>query len=413
MMYKEAQRAYAEWDVDTDEAMRRCAAIPVSLHCWQGDDVLGFENRGTALSGGIQATGSYPGRARNAEELMADLDFVLALIPGTKRLNLHASYALGGAAPVERDELTPAHFVPWLEWAQARGVCLDMNPTLFSHPMVKDGLTLSHPDFSVRDYWICHVKACRAIAAYIGKAQGSPCLHNIWIPDGLKDVPADRLGPRVRLRDSLDEIFAVKYDKEHIIDAVESKLFGIGLESYTVGSSEFYLAYAATRGINALLDSGHFHPTEKVADKIPALLAFFDKVALHITRGVHWDSDHVVLFDDEVREIAVEIIRNHAEKRVLIGLDYFDASINRLAAWVIGARNTQKALLSALLTPHRAEREMQDSGRFTRLMVCHEEVKLLPFSAVWDEYLVRQGVPGPEWFRKVERYEGDVLSRRV
>jgi L-rhamnose isomerase len=342
---------------------------------------------------------------------MADLDFVFGLIPGTKRLNLHAMYAIGEA--VGRDVLTPAHFTPWLEWARERGIGIDMNPTLFSHPMVKDGLTLSHPALPVRDYWICHVKACREIAADIGKAQGSPCLNNIWIPDGFKDVPADRLGPRIRLRDSLDEIFAVKYDKAYIIDAVESKLFGIGLESYTVGSSEFYLAYAATRGINALLDSGHFHPTEKVADKIPALLAFFDKVALHISRGVHWDSDHGVLFDDAVRDIAVEIIRNHAEERVLIGLDYFDASINRLAAWAVGARNTQKALLSALLMPHNAQRELQDRGHFSRLMVCLEELKTLPFSAVWDEYLVRQGVAGAEWFRKVENYELDVLYKRA
>jgi L-rhamnose isomerase len=279
--------------------------------------------------------------------------------------------------------------------------------------MVKDGFTLSHPDKAVRDYWIRHVKACRAIAAFIGKAQGSPCLNNIWIPDGLKDAPADRLGPRLRLRDSLDEIFAVKYDTAHIIDAVESKLFGIGLESYTVGSSEFYLSYAATRGVNALLDSGHFHPTENVADKIPALLAFFDKIALHITRGVHWDSDHVVLFEDAVREIAVEIIRNHAEERVLIGLDDFDASINRLAAWAVGARNVQKALLSALLMPHESLREMQDSGQFSRLIVSREELKTLPFGAVWDEYLARQGVAGAEWFETVAQYERDVLSKRI
>ncbi|MDR2537744.1 MAG: L-rhamnose isomerase [Treponema sp.] len=412
-MYSEAQKAYAKLGVDTEEALRRCAAIPVSLHCWQGDDVIGFENTGGTLSGGIQATGNYPGKARTPAELMADLDFVFSLIPGSKRLNLHAMYAISDGAAIERDKLTPKHFAPWLEWAKNHGVGIDMNPTLFSHPMVKDGLTLSHPDKAIRDYWIRHVKACREIAASIGKAQGSPCLNNIWIADGLKDTPADRLGPRERLRDSLDEIFAVKYDKAYIIDAVESKLFGIGLEAYTVGSSEFYLAYAATRGINALLDNGHFHPTEKVADKIPALLAFFDKVALHITRGVHWDSDHVVLFEDELKEIAIEIIRNHAENRVLIGLDYFDASINRLAAWAVGARNAQKALLSALLMPHETLRHLQDAAENTRLMVCLEELKTLPFGAVWDEYLARQKIAGADWFQRVEEYERTALSKRT
>ncbi|MDR1400380.1 MAG: L-rhamnose isomerase [Treponema sp.] len=412
-MYSEAQKAYARLGVDTDEALRRCAAIPVSLHCWQGDDVIGFENTGEALSGGIQATGNYPGKARTPAELMADLDFVFGLIPGSKRLNLHAMYAISDGAVIERDKLTPAHFAPWLEWAKKHGVGIDMNPTLFSHPMVKDELTLSHPDKAIRDYWIRHVKACREIAAFIGKAQGSPCLNNIWIADGFKNTPADRLGPRERLRDSLDEIFAVKYDKAYIIDALESKLFGIGLEAYTVGSSEFYLAYAATRGINALLDNGHFHPTEKVADKIPALLVFFDKVALHITHGVHWDSDHVVLFEDELKEIAIEIIRNHAENRVLIGLDYFDASINRLAAWAVGARNAQKALLSALLMPHETLRHLQDTAENTRLMVCLEELKTLPFGAVWDEYLARQNIVGADWFKRVEEYEQTVLSRRV
>jgi L-rhamnose isomerase len=342
---------------------------------------------------------------------MADLDMVYSLIPGTKRLSLHAIYAINDT-PVARDKLEPQHFDAWLAWAKERGIKLDFNPTLFSHPMAADGMTLAHPSKSVRDFWIRHVKATRKIAAYIGEKQGSPCLHNTWIPDGLKDVPADRLGPRIRLRDALDEIFAVKYDKKYIIDAVESKVFGIGLESYTAGSSEFYLNYAATRGINALLDNGHYHPTENVADKIPSLLAFFDKVALHVTRGVRWDSDHVVLFEDEVKEIAKEIVRNKAENRVLIGLDYFDASINRVGAWVTGARNMQKALLYAFLMPHEELIKLQDTRNFSKLMATQEELKTLPFGAVWDEYLAREHIAGSDWFSGVEKYEREVLSKR-
>jgi L-rhamnose isomerase len=413
-LYEAARKEYAAAGVDAEEAMRRCAAIPVSLHCWQGDDVRGFEGRSSGgASGGIQATGSYPGRARNAAELMRDLEAAFSLVPGTKRLNLHAMYAMGASGEaLERDALLPEHFAPWLEWAAGNHVCIDLNPTLFAHPMVRDGLTLSHPDAAVRAYWIRHVKACRAIAACIGRAQGTPCLHNIWIPDGLKDRPADRLGPRERLRDSLDEIFAVKYDPRHIIDALESKLFGIGLEAYTVGSSEFYLAYAATRGTAVLLDNGHFHPTENVADKIPALLAFFDRIALHLTRGVRWDSDHVALFDDELREIALEIIRCGGEGRVLIGLDYFDAGINRIAAWGVGARSAQKALLWALLMPHEELRRLQDAADYTRLMVRLEELKTLPFGAVWGRYLAAQGIAGADWFQRVEAYERDVLRGR-
>jgi L-rhamnose isomerase len=383
----------------------------VSLHCWQGDDIRGFEAGAGGASGGIQTTGNYPGKARNKDELMADLDVVYSLIPGTKRLSLHAIYAIS-TVPVARDKLEPQHFDPWLAWAKERGIKLDFNPTLFSHPMAAEGMTLAHPDKAVRDFWIRHVKATRKIAAYMGEKQGSPCLHNTWIPDGLKDVPADRLGPRIRLRDALDEIFAVKYDKKYIIDAVESKVFGIGLESYTVGSSEFYLNYAATRGINALLDNGHYHPTESVADKIPSMLAFFDKVALHVTRGVRWDSDHVVLFEDEVKEIAKEIVRNKAEERVLIGLDYFDASINRVGAWVIGARNMQKALLYAFLMPHEALTKLQDARNFSKLMAIQEEIKTLPFGAVWDEYLAREHIAGSDWFAGVEKYELEVLAKR-
>ncbi|MDR0655043.1 MAG: L-rhamnose isomerase, partial [Treponema sp.] len=296
-MYTEAREAYKKWGVDTEDAIKQCAEIPVSLHCWQGDDVTGFENPSGSLSGGIQTTGNYPGKARNKDELWGDLDLAYSLIPGKKRLNLHATYAISDA-PVPRDMPENIHFEPWLQWARKRGIEIDFNPTLFSHPLAAEGFTLSHPDKKIRDFWIRHVKACRKIAAWIGEQQGSPCLNNIWIPDGLKDIPADRLGPRERLRESLDEIFSVKYDKRFIIDAVESKVFGIGLESYTVGSAEFYLSYAATRGIYALIDSGHYHPTELVSDKISSLLVFFDKVALHVSRPVRWDSDHVVLFED-------------------------------------------------------------------------------------------------------------------
>lgn len=410
-MYKAAQELYQKWGVDTEDAMKRCAEIPVSLHCWQGDDVTGFEKSAGPLSGGIQTTGNYPGKARNKDELLADLDFVYSLIPGKKRLNLHAHYAITDKL-IGRDEVEIAHFEPWLAWAKPRNIGLDFNATPFSHPMASSGMTISSPDKKVRDFWIRHCKATRKIAAWFGEQQGSPCLHDIWIPDGLKDVPADRLGPRERLRDALDEIYSVKYSKDHIIDVVESKLFGIGLESFTSGSSEFYIAYAASRGIYVLLDNGHYHPTELVSDKISALLSMFDKVALHVTRSVHWDSDHVVLYEDEVREIAKEVVRNKAENRVLIGLDYFDASINRVAAWVVGARNFQKALLNAFLMPHDDLKKLQDQGNFSKLMVTQEELKTLPFGAVWDEYLARQKVPGGDWFAKAEKYERDVLLKR-
>jgi L-rhamnose isomerase len=409
-MYEAAKKIYQAWGINTEEALKKCAGIPVSLHCWQGDDVMGFEQGAGGASGGIQTTGNYPGRARNKDEFMADLDLAYSLIPGKKRLNLHAIYAISDT-PAARDAIEPRHFAPWLDWSLERNIGLDFNPTLFSHPFAADGFTLSHPDKPVRDFWIRHVKACRSIAAYIGEKQGTPCLNNIWIPDGLKNPPADRLTPRIRLRDALDEIFSIKYDKGYIIDAVESKVFGIGLESYTVGSSEFYIGYAATRGICVLLDNGHYHPTEIVSDKIPALLAFFDTVPLHVTRSVRWDSDHVVLFEDEIKDIAGEIIRNRAENRVLIGLDYFDASINRIAAWVTGARNMQKALLNALLVPHDELRALQDAKHYTKLLVMQEELKTLPFGAVWEEYLARQGIAG-DWFPVVEKYEREVLQKR-
>ena len=409
-MFDLAKQAFANWGVDAEEALARVAKIPVSIHCWQGDDVHGFLGA-KELSGGIQTTGNYPGAARNPKELMADFDVVLSLVPGTKRINLHAIYAISDT-PVELDKLEYRHFEKWVKYAKERNLGIDFNPTLFSHPMVVDGLTLSSPKKEVREFWIKHVKACRAIAAKIGQIQGTPCLNNIWIPDGFKDVPADRLGPRQRLKESLDEIFSVKYPSEYIVDSVESKVFGIGVESYTVGSNEFYQNYAAKNGVCCLLDNGHYHPLEYVSDKIPALLAFYDKVALHVTRGVRWDSDHVVRLEDEILEIAKEIVRNNAVNKVLIGLDYFDASINRVAAWTIGARNMEKALLFALLQPHAQLKKLQDEGKFTELLAMSEEIKTLPYGAVWDEYLSRQKVAGNDWFKTVQAYEKKILAER-
>ena len=407
--FEEAKKIYREAGVDVEKALERLSLIPVSMHCWQGDDVKGFLSDGE-LSGGIQTTGNYPYRARNFEELTADMDFAFSLIPGKKRINLHAIYAIL-TEKKDVDELTVEDFRPWIEWAKKRNVGIDFNPTLFSHPMVKNGLTLSSPDENVRKFWIKHVKACRKIAAEIGKEQGSPCLNNLWIPDGLKDVPGNRLTPRMRLKASLDEIYAVKYPKEYIVDSVESKVFGIGVESYTVGSSEFYMNYAALNGLCCLLDNGHYHPTEVVSDKIPSMLAFFDKVALHVTRGVRWDSDHVVVFEDELKEIAKEIIRNNADQRVLIGLDYFDASINRVAAWVIGMRNMQKALLWALLLPNEETTKLQDEARFTELMYLNEKMKTYPFGDVWEEYLKRNNVKS-EFFGEIENYEKELKNVR-
>lgn len=407
--FEEAKKIYREAGVDVEKALERLSLIPVSMHCWQGDDVKGFLSDGE-LSGGIQTTGNYPYRARNFEELTADMDFAFSLIPGKKRINLHAIYAIL-TEKKDVDELTIEDFRPWIEWAEKRNVGIDFNPTLFSHPMVKNGLTLSSPDEKVRKFWIKHVKACRKIAAEIGKEQGSPCLNNLWIPDGLKDVPGNRLTPRMRLKASLDEIYAVKYPKEYIVDSVESKVFGIGVESYTVGSSEFYMNYAALNGLCCLLDNGHYHPTEVVSDKIPSMLAFFDKVALHVTRGVRWDSDHVVVFEDELKEIAKEIIRNNADQRVLIGLDYFDASINRVMAWVTGMRNMQKALLWALLLPNEETTKLQDEARFTELMYLNEKMKTYPFGDVWEEYLKRNGVKS-EFLTDIKDYEKELNNRK-
>lgn len=407
--FEEAKRIYAEVGVDVEAALARLSKIPVSMHCWQGDDVKGFLFDGE-LSGGIQTTGNYPYRARTFDELIADIDFAFSLIPGKKRLNLHAIYAVL-TEKKDVDELTVEDFAPWIDWAKKRGVGLDFNPTLFSHPMVKDGLTLSSPDEKVRNFWIKHVKACRAIAAQIGKEQGSPCLNNLWIPDGLKDVPGNRLAPRLRLKASLDEIYSVKYPAEYIVDSVESKVFGIGVESYTVGSSEFYMNYAALNGLCCLLDNGHYHPTEVVSDKIPSMLAFFDKVALHVTRGVRWDSDHVVVFEDELKEIAKEIVRNNADDRVLIGLDYFDASINRVMAWVVGMRNMQKALLWALLLPNEQTTKLQDESRFTELMYLNEKIKTYPFGDVWNEYLNRNNLTA-DYLEQIQNYEKELKEVR-
>lgn len=411
--YEFAKELYAQAGVDTDAAIKALSGVKISIHCWQGDDVSGFE-KNVELSGGIAATGNYPGKARNAKELMADLDLALSLIPGQHKINVHAMYAITDGKQVSRDKLEPKHFAEWVKYAKARGLGLDINPTLFSHPLASSGLTLSHPNEGIRKFWIDHCIAMRKVGEYFGKELGMPCMNNIWIPDGYKDIPADRLGPRARLKDSLDQIFAEKIDKRYLVDTVESKVFGIGVESYTVGSHEFYMNYAAKNDVLCLLDNGHFHPTEVVSDKISAMLLFSDKVALHVTRAVRWDSDHVVLFDDETREIAKEIVRCDALDRVLIGLDFFDASINRVAAWVTGVRNMQKALLFALLMPHDRLRKLQDEGKFTRLMVMNEELKAYPFAEIWSAFCKQQKVlPRENWLDTVEQYEKDVLSQRL
>ena len=412
--YGEAKQMFAEFGVDTDAAIEALSEIAISVHCWQGDDVVGFDVGGAA-SGGIQTTGNYPGRARTPEELMDDIRFAFARMPGKLRLNLHASYAILGEdqGKVDRDAIEPKHFAPWVALAREIGLDgIDFNPTCFSHPLVKDGLTLSSPDEEIRSFWVRHGQACLRIAEYFATELNTYCMVNIWIPDGLKDVPADRLGPRLRLKKSLDEILSIDYDKEKVRVAVESKVFGIGLESYTVGSNEFYQNYAATRGICCLLDNGHYHPTEVVSDKIPSLLAFYDKVALHVTRPVRWDSDHVVLYEDELKEICKEIVRNDATQKVMIGLDYFDASINRISAWITGERNVEKALLYALLQPNEKLKELQDSANFTEQMYIQEEMKMLPYGDVWKEYLTRYNFAQDDWFQSVLEYEETVLSKR-
>ena len=409
--YESAKEIYAGIGVDVEEAVKKLEQIPISMHCWQGDDVMGFEGV-ESLSGGIQATGNYPGRARTPQELMDDIDKALSLIPGTHRLNLHASYAIfEEGQQVDRDALKPEHFAKWVEFARERGLGLDFNPTMFSHPKAENA-TLSSEDEEIRKFWIEHCKACVRISEYFATELGKPVSMNIWIPDGFKDVPADRTSPRARLKDSLDQILAMDYDKSKVLIAVESKVFGIGMESCTVGSHEFYMNYAATRGIMCLLDSGHFHPTEMISDKISSMLLFSDQVALHVSRPVRWDSDHVVLFDDETREIAKEIVRGGSE-RVLLALDFFDASINRIAAWVTGMRNMEKALLYALLMPNEKLAKLQEERRFTELMMEQEELKTYPFGDVWDYYCESHGVPVKEqWFAEVEKYETEVLAGR-
>lgn len=412
--FEEAKRQYEAIGVDVEEALTKAAAKPISIHCWQGDDVTGFDNPTGGAGDGLAVTGNYPGRARSFEELKADFLKAASFIPGAKRINLHACYAVFADGEwVDRDKIEYKHFAPWVEFAKENHLGIDFNPTVFSHPKMKDGLSLSSPDKATRDFWIEHCIRCRDIAQRIGEELDDQVLCNVWIPDGYKDIPADRLGPRMRLKDSLDRIFAKPCPR--VIDSVESKVFAVGVESYTVGSNEFYMNYAAThKGVYNLLDNGHYHPLEYVSDKIPALLPYFDKIPLHVTRGVRWDSDHVVLFDDELKEIMKEIVRCDALDKVLIGLDFFDASINRIVAWVVGTRSAEKGLLSALLTPHRRLTELQDAGDFTGRMVFTEKMKTMPFGDIWEEYCTRQGVPAEdeEWYAQVKKYEADVLSRR-
>jgi L-rhamnose isomerase len=411
--YAAAKERYAALGVDTDSALKRLAAIPISLHCWQGDDVGGFENAGEELGGGLAVTGNYPGKARTPDELRADLNQALALIPGSHRLNLHAFYGEFGGRRVDRNEIRPEHFQGWIDWAKQQRIGMDFNPTFFSHPKAADGFTLANADRGIREFWIEHGILCRQIGATFGKALGSPCVTNVWIPDGYKDLPIDRRGPRERLAQSLDAIFAEKLDPRHNLDAVESKLFGIGSESYVVGSHEFYLGYAIRNKTLVCLDAGHFHPTETISDKLSSVLTWLDEILLHVSRGVRWDSDHVVVLTDELETIAQELVRGDYLARTHIGLDYFDASINRVAAWVIGTRAMIKALLLALVEPTAKLREMERAGDFTGRLAMLEETKTLPSGAVWDYHCLQQQVPiGMAWLDAVRKYERDVQSKR-
>ncbi len=412
--YESAKKRYEDFGVDVEKAIATIKNLPVSLHCWQGDDVKGFDQDGP-LTGGIQTTGNYPGKARTWQELMADMEKVISLCPGKKKLNLHASYAILDGEQVDRDRLEPRHFAKWVEFAKKHNMGIDFNPTFFSHPMCKDGLTLSSPDESVRRFWINHGKACIRISQYFAEETGVPCVMNIWTGDGYKDIPADRMGPRMRYKESIEEILSEPFDKAKVKPCVESKVFGIGVEAFTAGSAEFSLSFAAMHdGCLPLMDNGHYHPTEVVSDKIPALLCFFPEIALHITRPIRWDSDHVVLFDDETKEMAKEIVRCDALDRVYMALDYFDASINRISAWTVGFRSWQKALLSALLTPNALLKKLQDENSMTKLMVLNEEIKTLPFGDIWAHYCETEGVPADEsWYAQVEAYEKEVLSKRV
>lgn len=412
--FESAKEIYASYGVDVEAAMKKLAEAPVALHCWQGDDVTGFDHDGP-LTGGIQTTGNYPGKAKTPEELMADMDKAMSLMPGKKKLNLHACYAIFEPGEfADRDKLEPKHFAKWVAFAKERNMGIDFNPTFFSHPKVKDGLTLSSPDAETRNFWIEHGKACIRISEYFAKETGVPCVMNIWTGDGFKDVPADRMGPRMRYKESIEAILAEPFDKKLVKPCVESKVFGIGVEAYTAGSAEFTLSFAATHeGCLPLMDNGHYHPTEVVSDKIPALLCFYPEIALHITRPIRWDSDHVVLFDDETKEMAKEIVRCDGLDRVYMALDYFDASINRVSAWAMGFRSWQKALLAAMCTPNEALKTLQDEGRMTELMVEQEAVKTLPLGDIWNEYCARQGVVSDkDFFAEVKKYEDEVLLKR-
>ena len=414
MSFEDAKKKYGALGIDVDGALEKLKTVPVSLHCWQGDDVRGFDtDPEKPLTGGIQTTGNYPGRARNPQELMSDIDMVISLVPGQVKLNLHASYAIFDQGQwVDRDRLEPKHFQKWVDFCKERGLGCDFNPTFFSHPMC-DPLTLSSPHEETRRFWVKHGRACIRISQYLAEELGQPCVMNIWTGDGYKDVPADRIGPRLRYKQSFDEILSEPFDKTKVYPCAESKVFGIGVESYTVGSAEWCLKYASGRDdCICLLDNGHYHPTELVSDKISSILAYDEKMALHVTRGVRWDSDHVVLFDDETREIAKEVARCGID-RVFLALDYFDASINRISAWATGFRNFQKALLFALLQPAGHLKSLQDRGDFTRLMVAQEELKTMPFGEIWDEYCRRCGKPlDGAWFPLAEKYEREVLSKR-
>ena len=410
--YELAKKRYAEYGIDTDKVLETLKNIPISMHCWQGDDVIGFENPDGELTGGIQTTGNYPGKATTPDELRADIEKAFSMIPGKHRINLHAIYG-DFEGNVERDKIEPKHFAKWVEWAKKNNVGLDFNPTCFSHPMSADGMTISHPDKEVRDFWIRHCKASREIAAYFGKELGTPAVTNFWFPDGMKDITVDKYGPRKRMMEGLDEIFSVEYPKEYTLDAFESKVFGIGAEAYTVGSNEFCVGYAVSRGKLVCLDAGHYHPTEVISDKLSAVFCYADEVLLHVSRPIRWDSDHVIVLDDELKNIAAELVRNGFVDRTHIGLDFFDASINRIAAWVIGMRNMQKALLIALLEPTADLVAAEQKFDFTTRLATLEEIKTLPFGAVWDYFCEINNVPvGGEWLKEVRKYEEEVLLKR-
>lgn len=410
--FENAKSKYQAVGVDVEKAMAKLDEVKISIHCWQGDDVSGFESEGE-LTGGIQATGNYPGKARNGDELRSDIEQVLKLLPGKHKINVHALYAETDGEAVDRDKLEPKHFQKWVDWAKKNGLGLDFNGSFFSHPRSDDGFTLSHQDDEIRNFWIEHGKRCRKIGEYFGKELGIPCVTNIWVPDGYKDIPVDKFAPRARLKDSLDKILEEKIDPKYNKDAVESKVFGIGSESYVVGSHEFYLSYALKNKTLLCLDAGHFHPTEVISNKISSVLLFSDELLLHVSRPVRWDSDHVVIFDDELQAISQEIVRGDFLGRVNIALDFFDASINRIAAWVIGTRNTQKALLMSLLEPVSMLKKFETDGDYTSRLACLEELKMYPFSAVWDYYCAKNNIPvGMEWLKEVKSYEQNVLSLR-